>query len=487
MALTEFKLFIDGKWVEGRGGEIDVINPATEERIGRVPEASVDDVKDAVSAARLAFDEGPWARMGPGERSKLLVAFHEACLARKQEIMDVNVAEAGSTQMLADFLQVSIPLDHFRWFAERAASFAFEEPLPPTMGMGIGQGVVRKEPAGVVGAITPFNFPFFLNLWKLGPALAAGNTVVLKPSPYTPLEAFLLGEIAEEAGLPPGVVNVVTGGIDAGHELTTSPLVDIVSFTGSDVVGRQVMAQAAQGLKKTLLELGGKSALIVCAGSDLDQVVPQVIMGFTTHSGQGCALTTRILVDRSIHDELVEKVCSFLGFMNVGDPSDPTVMMGPLIRETQRERVERYVELGREEGAEVAFGGGRPDGLERGFFVEPTLFTGVDNSMRIAREEIFGPVGCVIPFDGVDDAVRIANDSPYGLAGGVWHPDPLVAYDVATRIRAGTITVNGGGGGFGNYGPFGGFKQSGVGRELSDYGLLEYLELKTVQWGAAKQ
>lgn len=487
MGLRKYELYIDGRWVAGRGGELEVINPANEEVIGRVPEASVADIQDAVSAARRAFDDGPWGRMTPAERSKLLVAFHEACVARKQEILDLNVAEAGSTQLLADFLQVSIPLEHFRWFAERAATYPFEEPLPPTIGMGIGQGVVRKEPAGVVAAITPFNFPFFLNLWKLGPALATGNTMVLKPSPYTPLEAFLLGEIADEVGLPPGVLNVVTGDVDAGRELTTSPDVDIVSFTGSDVVGRKVMAQAAEGLKKTLLELGGKSALIVCAGSDLDKVVPQAIMGFTTHCGQGCALTTRILVQRSIHDDLVERIRNFLGFMSIGDPADPTVMVGPLIRESQRERVERYVELGRAEGAQVAFGGGRPPGLDRGYFVEPTLFTGVDNSMRIAREEIFGPVGCVIPFDDIDEAVRIANDSPYGLAGGVWHPDPIVAYDIARRIRAGTITVNGGGGGFGSHGPFGGFKQSGVGRELSDYGLLEYLELKTVQWGVGQQ
>jgi len=486
MGLRKYDLYIDGQWVAGRGGELEVLNPATEEVIGRVPEASVEDIHDAVAAARRAFEEGPWPRMRPAERSKLLVAFHEACQARKQEILELNVAESGSTQLLADFLQVTIPLEHFRWFAERAATFPFEEPLPPTIGMGIGQGVVRKEPAGVVAAITPFNFPFFLNLWKLGPALAAGNTVVLKPSPYTPLEAFLLGELADEVGLPSGVLNIVTGDVDAGRALTTSDEVDIVSFTGSDVVGRKVMAQAAEGLKKTLLELGGKSALIVCAGSNLDKVVPQAIMGFTTHCGQGCALTTRILVQRSIHDDLVERLRTFLGFMSVGDPADPSVMMGPLIREAQRERVERYVELGRTEGAEVAFGGGRPAGLDRGFFVQPTLFTGVDNSMRIAREEIFGPVGCVIPFDDVDDAVRIANDSPYGLAGGVWHPDPVVAYDMASRVRAGTITVNGGGGGFGPYGPFGGFKQSGIGRELSDYGLLEYLELKTVQWGAAQ-
>ncbi len=484
--MTEYDLFIDGTWTPGHGGELAVINPANGENIGRVPEASVEDIDAAVTAARHAFDEGPWPTMAPAERSRILLAFLDALTKRKESLLDLNMAEAGSTRMLADFLQVGIPLEHFRWFAERAATFPFEEPLPPVIGMGIGQGIISKEPVGVVAAITPFNFPLFLNLWKIGPALAMGNTMVLKPSPHTPLEAFVLGEIAEEAGLPPGVLNVVTGGIDAGRALTTSPGVDLVSFTGSDVVGSEVMGQAALGLKKTLLELGGKSANIIFAGSDLDRVVPQTIMGFTTHAGQGCALTTRILVQRSIHDQLVERLCTFLGFLSVGDPTDPMVMMGPLISEAQRARVERYVALGRDEGATVAFGGGRPDGLENGFFVQPTLFTDVDNSMRIAREEIFGPVGCIIAFDTLDEAVQIANDSPYGLAGAVWHPDPVAAYGVAKRLRTGTVTVNGGGGGFGPYGPFGGFKRSGIGRELSDYGLHEYVELKTIQWGAAQ-
>lgn len=484
--MQTYDLFIDGAWTPGTGSEeLEVINPATEEIIGRVPQASTNDVISAVKSARRAFDEGPWGRTTPKERARVLERFHEALTARKAELVSLAVSEAGSTQLMADMLQVQTPLDHLAWWAERAGTFQYVEPLPPMAGMGLGQGVVLKEPVGVVAAITPFNFPVFLNLWKLGPALAMGNTVVLKPSPHTPLEAFILADIIAELDLPPGVVNFVTGDVEAGEKLTTHPDVDLVSFTGSDVVGRKVMGQASDSLKKVLLELGGKSANIVFAGSNLDKLIPSAAMGFTIHCGQGCALTTRLLVQRSIHDEFVERVKAFLAFVSVGDPSDPSVLMGPLIRESQRERVESYIAKGKAEGAEVAFGGGRPAGLDKGFFVEPTLFTNVDNSMSIAQDEIFGPVGVVIPFDTEDDAVRIANDSRYGLGGGVWNPDPVKAYEIAKRLRTGMVVVNGGGGAMiSQYGTFGGYKHSGVGREMSDHGLQEYCELKTVVWGA---
>lgn len=481
--MRTYELFIDGAWTPASSDDhLTVINPATEERIGEVAQASTSDVVRAIAAARRAFDEGPWPRMAPAERARYLAAFHAALVRRKEELVDLVVTEAGSTRMVADFLQVQTPLDHLAWWAERAASFPYMEPLPPVTGMGLGQGVILKEPVGVVAAITPFNFPIFLNLWKLGPALAMGNTVVLKPSPYTPLEAFVLAEVLAEIGLPPGVVNVVTGDAAAGAELTTNPGVDLISFTGSDVVGRKVMEQASGGLKKVLLELGGKSPNIIFGGADLDRLLPMAVMGFTIHCGQGCALTTRILVQRSMHDELVERMRAFLGFFSVGDPSDPSVMMGPLIREEQRARVERFVASGIEAGAEVAFGGGRPAGVDRGFFVEPTLFTGVENSMEIAQEEIFGPVGVVIPFDSEDDAIRIANDTRYGLGGGIWHPDPARAFELARQIRTGMVTINGGGGGFTPFGTFGGYKHSGIGRELGDHGLHEYVELKTVAW-----
>jgi aldehyde dehydrogenase (NAD+) len=406
---------------------------------------------------------------------------------RRVELVDLIIAEAGSARPIAQALQFDTPLRYARWFAERAASFPYQDPLPLQSGpRGLGQGVIIKEPIGVVGAITPFNFPLYLNLVKVAPALAVGCTVVLKPSPLTPLEAFVLGEIADEADLPPGVLNVVTGDVAASEHLTMHPGVDMVSFTGSDAVGKLIMGQAAEGLKKVLLELGGKSPNIVFAGSDLDKFAMSAATGFTIHAGQGCALPTRILAERSVYDDVVERMTTVLAKIKVGDPTDPKTGMGPLIREAQRERVERYVAAGTAEGARLACGGVRPADLARGYFFEPTLFADVRSSMTIAQDEIFGPVGVVIPFDGEDDAVAIANDTRYGLAASVWHPDAVRAFALAQRIRAGTVSINGGGGGPHLWGPFGGYKQSGIGREFGDYGLLEYTQLKTVSWSAGR-
>jgi aldehyde dehydrogenase (NAD+) len=346
--------------------------------------------------------------------------------------------------------------------------------------------VILKEPVGVVGAITAFNYPIYLNLAKVVPALAVGNTVVLKPSPYTPLEALVLGEIAEAAALPPGVLNVITGGVSESEHLTTHPDVDMISFTGSDFVGKEIMKQAADGLKKVVLELGGKSPNIVFAGSDVARFAAAAAYTFTIHAGQGCALPTRILADRSIYDDVVSALTDALAKVEVGDPAEPTVTMGPLIREAQRERVERYVATGMAEGARLAWGGGRPAHLPRGYFVEPTLFADVDSSMAVAQDEIFGPVGVVIPFDGEDEAVAIANDTRYGLAASIWHPKPTRAYELAKKVQAGTVTINGGGGGASPWAPFGGYKQSGIGREFGDYGMLEFTQLKTVSWSAGR-
>jgi aldehyde dehydrogenase (NAD+) len=355
------------------------------------------------------------------------------------------------------------------------------EPLPPLEGPTLGQGAVLKEPVGVVAAITPFNFPFYLNLWKLGPALAMGNTVVLKPSPFTPLEAFFIAEVAEEVGFPPGVVNVVTGDEDAGRELTSNPKVDMVSFTGSDAVGRRIMGQGADTLKRLVLELGGKSPNIVFADADLERVGPAVAGAYIRHSGQGCGNPTRILVQEGVHDALVERVCAYLATVRVGDPADPATAMGPLIRESQRERSERYVRSGLADGARVAFGGGRPSHLPKGYYFEPTLLVSVENSMSVAQDEIFGPVACVIPFRDDDDAVRIANDTRYGLCGNVWSGDPLRAFAVARRLRCGMVNVNGGAR-MSVHGTFGGYKQSGLGVEQGDHGLHEFVQLKTVYW-----
>ncbi len=482
------RLYVGGAWVEASGdAAVAVVNPATEAVIAEVPEGTVADVDAAVAAARTAVDEGPWPRLTPRQRSDVLVRFVETVAARRDELVDLIVAEAGSARGIAQAMQFDTPLRYAEWFADRAATFPFVEALPPQVSArGLGQGAILKEPVGVVAAITPFNFPLYLNLVKVMPALAVGCSVVLKPSPLTPLEALVLGEIADAVDLPPGVLNVVTGDVAASERLTTHPGVDMVSFTGSDAVGSRIMGQAAPGLKKVLLELGGKSPNIVFAGSDLDKFSFSAAFAFTIHAGQGCALPTRIVAERAVYDEVVEKVAGALGRIRVGDPTDAKTGMGPLIRESQRERVERYVASGTAEGARLACGGRRPDGLDRGFFFEPTLFADVDSSMTIAQEEIFGPVGVVIPFDDEDDAVRIANDTRYGLAAGIWHPDPLRAYALAQRVQAGTISINGGGGGPHLWGPFGGYKHSGIGREFGDHGMAEYTQLKTVSWSAGR-
>jgi len=486
--LKTYELYVGGEWVAAEGDErLDVVNPATEEVIGTVPEASVKDVDRAVEAARRAYEEGPWRRMSPRERSDALVRFCGVVADRRSELVDLIIAEAGAARSIAEMMQFDTGLRYAQWMAERTASFPFHDPLPPQAGArGLGQGVILKEPVGVVAAITAFNFPLYLNLSKVVPAMAMGNSVVLKPSPFTPMLAFVLGEVADEAGLPPGVLNVVTGDVEASRHLTTHAGVDMISFVGSDQVGKQIMGQAAEGLKKVLLELGGKSPNIVFEGSDLTKFAAAAAFTFTIHAGQGCALPTRILAQRSIYDEVVEVMTATLGRITVGDPTDKRTGMGPLIHAAQRERVERYVAAGTEEGARLACGGRRPEGLDTGFYYEPTLFADVTSSMSVAQEEIFGPVGVAIPFEDEDDAVRIANDTRYGLAASVWHPDPVTAYELAQRIEAGTITINGGGGGPNLAGPFGGYKHSGIGREYGDYGLLEYTQLKTVTWSAGR-
>jgi aldehyde dehydrogenase (NAD+) len=482
------RLYIDGQWVDAAGdGTVAVLNPATEEVIAEVPEGSVADVDRAVAAARRAFDEGPWRRMTPRERSDLLMRFVDTVEARRDALVDLIVAEAGSARSIAQAMQFDTPLRYARWFAERAATYSFVEALlPQVSARGLGQGAILREPTGVVAAITPFNFPLYLNLVKVLPALAVGCSVVLKPSPLTPLEGLALGDIADAVGLPPGVLNVVTGDVAASERLTTHPAVDMVSFTGSDAVGKQIMGQAAPGLKKVVLELGGKSPNIVFSGSDLAKFSFSAAFAFTIHAGQGCALPTRILAERSIYDEVVDAVTAALARIKVGDPNAEGVGMGPLIRAAQRDRVERYVASGTEQGARLACGGGRPAGLDRGFYFEPTLFADVDSSMTVAQEEIFGPVGVAIPFDDADDAVRIANDTRYGLAAGIWHPDPVRAFELAQRVQAGTVTINGGGGGPHLWGPFGGYKDSGIGREFGDHGLAEFTQLKTVSWSAGR-
>ena len=360
MTSLTYRLYIDGTWQDSEGDAVlTVLNPATEEVIGAVPDGTAGDVNRAVAAARRAFDEGPWPNFSPRERAAVLLRMADAMERRAGELKELAVREAGSTRALADTLQVNIPLLHFRDMAERVLpQFPFEKPMPPTVGATLAQGVVRREPYGVAALISAYNFPLFLNILKLAPALAAGCTVVLKPAPTTPLEAFVLGEMADEAGLPPGVLNIVTGDAAAGQALTTHPGVDIVSFTGSDAVGRLVYAQAAPSLKKVVLELGGKSANIITADADLGRVVQTVMFAMTTHAGQGCSLLTRTLVHRSRLDELVSLVKAALDKVKVGNPADPDVTMGPLISAAQREKVEGLIRTGQAEGAQIAYGGG---------------------------------------------------------------------------------------------------------------------------------
>ncbi|MFI9834681.1 aldehyde dehydrogenase family protein [Streptomyces sp. NPDC051913] len=482
------QLYIDGRRTDGRSDTpILVRNPATEETVAEVPGSSPADVREAVEAARRAFDEGPWPRMTPAERAAVLLRMAEEMERRLPELVAVNMAEAGSVRVLAETLQTRVPVAHLRDMAQRVMpAFSWERPMDPTVapGIGISQGVLRREAFGVCALVSAYNFPFFLSMMKVIPALAAGCTAVLKPAPATPLESLLIGDFADAAGLPPGVLNIVTGDAEAGRELTTHPMVDLVSFTGSDSVGRLVYAQAAASLKKVVLELGGKSATIVRADGDLDGAVRSAFVGITTHAGQGCSLLTRSLVHESVHDEYVARLSAALAEVRTGDPADPSTTMGPLISAAQRDKVEKLIRIGEEEGARLVRGGKRPAGLDRGYFVEPTLFTAVDNHMTIAREEFFGPVGVVIPFRTDDEAVQIANDSPYGLAGGVWSADTVAAYDMASRIRAGGVTINGGSAGVNPRASFGGYKQSGLGREWGEFGLDEYLQTKTVSWAA---
>ncbi|MGW6376450.1 aldehyde dehydrogenase [Rhodococcus sp. NPDC055112] len=474
-------LLIDGKLVPGSGGTFEVLNPATEEVLGSAAEATAADMDAAIAAARRAFDQGSWSR-DHAFRARCLRQLCDALQSHIEELREVTIAEVGAPAMLTSGPQLEGPVEDLRYWADLAENYSWEQDLGSATPMGIPTARrVLKEAVGVVGAITPWNFPHQINFAKLGPALAAGNTVVLKPAPDTPWCAALVGRvIAEETEIPAGVVNIVTSTDHAlGAQLCTDPRVDLVSFTGSTATGRTVMASAADSLKKVFLELGGKSAFIVLDDADLASACAVAAFSVCVHAGQGCALTTRLLVPRARYDEAVAATAATMSGIRAGDPSKPGTVCGPLISARQRERVEGYLKLAVEEGGTIVTGGGRPADLDRGFFVEPTLIAGVDNSARVAQEEIFGPVLVILPHDGDEDAVRIANDSPYGLSGSVWGTDPDRVNRVVAGVRTGTLSVNGGVW-YSADAPFGGYKQSGIGREMGVAGFEEYLETKLV-------
>jgi aldehyde dehydrogenase (NAD+) len=438
------RLFVGGDWTASNAaGVLDVVDPATEEVIGSVPDCDAKTAEAAIRAARQAFDEGPWPRMSPRERGAALSRLAAILDERHDALKELVMAETGSTGFLCDFVQVRGTIDIARWVGESVEHVVrWTEVSAPAGGPNgmTGHAVVR-EPAGVVAAITPFNSPSFLNIVKAVPALAAGCTVVLKPHPWTPLDAFELARAAQDAELPPGVLNVITGGAEIGEELTTHPMVDMVTFTGSTPTGRRIMAAAAPTLKRLQLELGGKSASIVLDDVPEDHVKAMGIMMNMIHAGQGCALQTRTLLPEHMLDAFVEGARNSLSYLKVGDPRETDTMIGPLIREQQRVRVEGYVQSGIDEGAELVFGGRRPGHLTKGFFYEPTLFINARNDMRIAQEEIFGPVLTVLTYRTEEEAIRIANDSIYGLGGGVVTANTARGFNVARQIRAGNVGV----------------------------------------------
>jgi aldehyde dehydrogenase (NAD+) len=478
----EERLLVDGELRPARSGRVfETLNPATGEVLGVAADGGPEDIEDAIGAARRAFDATGWST-DLELRVRCLRQLRQAFERHADGIRAMTIAETGSPLFMTHTAQLDAPVESLGWVADLAEGYEWETDLGVAEPMGIpSRRWVRREATGVVGAITPWNVPHQINLAKLGPALAAGNTVVLKPAPDTPWCATVLGRlIAEETDIPAGVVNIVPSADPVlGARLSTDPRVDQVSFTGSTATGRKVMASAADSVKKVFLELGGKSAFVVLDDADLRGACATAAFTVCTHAGQGCAITTRLLVPRALFDDAVVSMTKVMGKLQAGDPTDPGTICGPLISARQRDRVEGYLRLAVEEGGSFALGGGRPEGLGDGFFVEPTLIVGVGNDARVAQEEIFGPVMVVIPHDGDDDAVALANDSTYGLSGSVWSADRERAVAVANRIRTGTVGINGGLW-FSPDVPFGGYRQSGVGRESGVAGFEEYLETKSL-------
>jgi acyl-CoA reductase-like NAD-dependent aldehyde dehydrogenase len=476
------QLFVGGAWSPPTSDEfIEVVSPHSEAAIARVAAAGADDVDRAVRAARNAFDDGPWPRLDPPERNDAVRRLAALYADRRREMAEVITAEMGSPISFSKFAQATLPMILMNAFADIAAAYPWQEARPGLFGQDI---TVRREPTGVVAAIVPWNMPQFLVVGKLAPALLAGCPIVIKPAPEASLDALLLAELIEEAALPEGLVSILPGGGTVGEQLVGHPGVDKVSFTGSTAVGRQIAATCGAALKRVSLELGGKSAAIVLDDADPATVAQGVKVAGLMNSGQACVAQTRVLVPSARHDEFVDALASMVDELVVGDPSDPATEIGPMVASRQQERVRGYIEAGQAEGARLVVGGTElPDTVEQGWYVRPTLFADVDNQMRIAREEIFGPVLAVISYDDDDDAVRLANESDYGLSGSVWTSDVERGMATAQRVRAGSFGVNE------PYSmdpaaPFGGMKASGIGRELGREGLDGYVETQAISVAA---
>ncbi|WP_110207118.1 aldehyde dehydrogenase [Nocardioides daejeonensis] len=471
------RFYIGGQWtVPSSTATIDVVESATEEVYYRIAEAREADISRAVGAARQAFDEGPWPRMAHAQRAQFLRAMAQAVAERTDDVVELWPRESGILASVVAPVMTEVPMA-FNYYADLAETFPFEQAVQPTTSGG-RYGMIVSEPVGVVGAIVPWNAPMTLMAFKLAPALLAGCTVVVKASPEAPGTAYLMAEIAEQVGLPAGVLNVVTADREASEALVRDSRVDKITFTGSTAVGKRIAGILAERVGRYTLELGGKSAAVILDDMELTEAADRLAAAECFLSGQICASLTRVILPRNRHDEMVELLADRFAKVRVGDPFDPDVQMGPLATELQRERVEGYIAIGKEEGAVLAGGGGRPKHLDRGWYVEPTVFGNVDNSSRIAQEEIFGPVLTVIPARDEADAVRLANDTIFGLNSSVFTNDPDRAREVATQLRSGTVGQSNNRADFGV--GFGGFKQSGIGREGGVAGLYPYLENKTM-------
>jgi aldehyde dehydrogenase (NAD+) len=473
--LDRTRFFIDGEWVEPRGSETHrALEAATGETLGTAALATDADIDAAVQAARKALDHGPWGRTTAAERAEYMHRFAAALAARADSTSALVSQENGMPIGLSAALNGAAPAGLLQMYAEVVKALPLEEVRPSQAGATI----VRREPVGVVGAIAPWNYPQVLAMMKIAPALAAGCTIVLKPSPETALDSYVMGDAAKEAGLPPGVLNIVLGGREAGASLVSHPNIDKVAFTGSTATGRIIGAECGRLIRRVTLELGGKSAAIFLDDGDVETFIAGIGMASFMNNSQTCTTQSRILVARSRYDEVVEAVAEYTRGLNIGNPLDPSVTLGPMASEQHLQRVLGYIDIARNSNARLVSGGGRPASQDRGWFVEPTVFADVDNNDRLAREEVFGPVMAMIPFDDDDDAIAIANDSNYGLGGSVWTADEQRGLDVCRRVRTGTIGIN-------YYlldlgAPFGGMKDSGIGRELGPEAINGYLEYKSI-------